>query len=237
MKMPDLKIITVTSLTDRHTISEWAKTRYRSRVFNKDETIPVRQGLLYLVNEGVVRLTGSSAPSVFQEQDEINDSGEIDSSSVNLTENEEISETFLGFVSCGQPFEVISDARFSLQAQAHVENTEIIWLYWQDMDIWPDLRRQVYDMLRYQHLRKLLWVSALGQRKTIDRLMSFFTLLIEEYGEPCEEGYYLPYPLTHAQIGNSIGSTRVTVTRLVGELRRQGKLKVMADNSLCLPAN
>nr|MDJ0575906.1 helix-turn-helix domain-containing protein [Xenococcaceae cyanobacterium MO_234.B1] len=61
------------------------------------------------------------------------------------------------------------------------------------------------------------------------------TLLIEEYGESCEEGYCLPYILTHAQIGSSIGSTRVTVTRLMGKLRRQGLIKIRDDNSICIP--
>ncbi|NLQ06947.1 winged helix-turn-helix domain-containing protein, partial [Cylindrospermopsis raciborskii LB2897] len=35
-------------------------------------------------------------------------------------------------------------------------------------------------------------------------------------------GYCLPFPLTHAQIGSAIGSTRVTVTRLMGKLRQRG---------------
>jgi CRP-like cAMP-binding protein len=80
-----------------------------------------------------------------------------------------------------------------------------------------------------------LWLSALGQRKTIERLMAFLTLLIKEYGEPCKEGCCLPYPLTHAQIGSTIGSTRVTVTRLMGKLRRRGAIVVREDNLICLP--
>ena len=47
------------------------------------------------------------------------------------------------------------------------------------------------------------------------------TLLIEEFGEPCTEGYFLPFPLTHAQIASAIGTTRVTVTRLMKELREE----------------
>lgn len=58
------------------------------------------------------------------------------------------------------------------------------------------------DAFRYQHQRKLLWLSALGQRRTIDRLLGFLTLLIEEYGEPAMSdtdpdvirGYCLPFP-------------------------------------------
>jgi CRP-like cAMP-binding protein len=90
-----------------------------------------------------------------------------------------------------------------------------------------------------------LWLSTLGQRRTIDRLFGFITLLIEEYGEyyvgpmGTEEfrGYCLPWPLTHSQIGSAIGSTRVTVTRLMGKLRQQGLIYTQGDNLICLPAD
>ena len=116
-------------------------------------------------------------------------------------------------------------------------------MYWHELDNWPHFRREVLDAFRYQHQRKLLWLSTLGQRRTIDRLFGFLTLLIEEYGQPwtsqdnleVTSGYYLPWPLTHTQIGSAIGSTRVTVTRLIGKLRQQGLVYIQNDNLICLP--
>jgi CRP-like cAMP-binding protein len=46
----------------------------------------------------------------------------------------------------------------------------------------------------------------------------------------------LPFPLTHAQIGSAIGSTRVTVTRLMGKLRQRGLIGIQGDNLIFLPA-
>jgi CRP-like cAMP-binding protein len=66
--------------------------------------------------------------------------------------------------------------------------------------------------------------------------LGFLTLLIEEFGEPCTNGYCLPFPLTHAQIGSAIGSTRVTVTRLMGKLRQRGLIGIQGDNLIFLPA-
>jgi CRP-like cAMP-binding protein len=154
-------------------------------------------------------------------------------------------EAFLGFVGLGQPFEIVAQSPFTLQAYAHVDQTSVVWMYWHDLDNWPHFRREVLDAFRHQHQRKLLWLSALGQRRTIDRLLGFLTLLVEEYGEPLvsEEdpevlrGYCLPFPLTHAQIGSAIGSTRVTVTRLMGKLRQRGLLLTQEDNLICLPAD
>ena len=203
-------------------ILDWAQEHYRCRTFSKDEKIPTRAGLLYLVQRGAVRLVGEAQVSA--------------NSTASRAPRINSEEAFLGFVGAGQPFEIVAQSPFILQGVAHVDQTAVIWLYWHDLDNWPHFRREVLDAFRYQHQRKLLWLSTLGQRRTIDRLLGFLTLLIEEFGEPCEEGYCLPWSLTHAQIGSAIGSTRVTVTRLMGKLRQRGLIRTYGDNLLCLPA-
>jgi CRP-like cAMP-binding protein len=205
-------------------ILDWAQEHYRCRTFTKDERIPARPGLLYLVQRGAVRLVGEAQVSATYTGT---------SSRVPRINSE---EAFLGFVGAGQPFEIVAQSPFTLQSFAHVDQTAVIWLYWHDLDNWPHFRREVLDAFRYQHQRKLLWLSTLGQRRTIDRLLGFLTLLIEEFGEPCDQGYYLPWSLTHAQIGSAIGSTRVTVTRLMGKLRQRSLIQSYEDNLLCLPA-
>lgn len=207
-------------------VLDWAQEHYRYRVFSKDEKIPARPGLLYLVQKGAVRLVGEAQVTA-------SSSGRASSSIPRINSE----EAFLGFVGAGQPFEIVAQSPFSLQSVAHVDQTAVIWMYWHDLDNWPHFRREVLDAFRYQHQRKLLWLSTLGQRRTIDRLLGFLTLLIEEFGEPCAEGYCLPWTLTHAQIGSAIGSTRVTVTRLMGKLRQRGLIRSYGDNLLCLPAD
>ncbi len=201
-------------------IIDWAQEHYRCRTFNKDEKIITRPGLLYLVQRGAVRLVGTAQAT---------------STASARAARMAPEEAFLGFVGAGQPFEVVAQSPFTLQSYAHVDQTSVVWMYWHDLENWPHFRREVLDAFRYQHQRKLLWLSTLGQRRTIDRLLGFLTLLIEEYGEPTEDGYCLPFPLTHAQIGSAIGSTRVTVTRLMGKLRQKGMIKTQGDNLLCLP--
>ncbi|PSO81452.1 MAG: replication/maintenance protein [Cyanobacteria bacterium QS_4_48_99] len=205
-------------------ILDWAQKHYRERTFSKDERVPARPGLLYLVERGAIRLVGTAQVSATQNHQ----------STPSLQPNSE--EAFLGFVGAGQPFEIVAQSPFTLQAYAHVDQTSVVWMYWQDLDNWPHFRREVLDSFRHQHQRKLIWLSTLGQRQTIDRLLGFITLLVEEYGEPSEHSYCLPFPLTHAQIGSAIGSTRVTVTRLMGKLRQQGLISVKGENMICLPA-
>lgn len=202
-------------------ILDWAQEHYRYRTFSKDERIPTRPGLLYLVQRGAIRLVSTAKiNTTFSEED---------------TDDLTPEDAFLGFVSAGQPFEIVSQSPFTLSAYSHIDQTAIIWLYWEDLENWSHFRREVLDAFRYQHQRKLLWLSTLGQRRTIDRLLGFLILLIEEFGEPCDTGYYLPFPLTHAQIGSAIGSTRVTVTRLMGKLRQRGLILTQDDNLICIP--
>ena len=211
------------------TIMDWAQTHYRDRVFRKDEQIPVRPQLIYLVNQGAVRLVSEAHTIQAIERPQ------IESERSDLDPAEDVERAFLGFISARKPFEVLSHPVFSIEAYAHVDYTQVAWLYWQDLEQWQDFRQEIYDAFRQQHQRKMLWLSALGQRRTIDRLTSFLTLLVEEYGREYEENEYcLPYTLTHAQIGSAIGSTRVTVTRLMGKLRRQGIISVKDDNSICV---
>ncbi|MCT7950717.1 Crp/Fnr family transcriptional regulator [Ancylothrix sp. C2] len=219
-------------------IVDWAQVHYRCRIFNKDERIPARPELLYLVQKGAVRLVGTS---------------QIKAVAVNKSQSPLVplvsDEAFLGFVGAGQPFEIVAQSPFSLQAYAHVDETSVIWMYWHDLENWPHFRREVLDAFRYQHQRQLLWLATLGQHRTIDRLLGLLTLLVEEYGEPCEwiqkgevqRGYCLPWSLTHSQIASAIGSTRVTVTRLMGQLRSMNLIRSQGDNSkgdnsICLPA-
>jgi Crp-like helix-turn-helix domain len=199
-------------------IIDWAQTHYRDRIFNKDEKIPTRPGLLYLVHRGAVRLVGSA----------------IASTSDNPEVSDAIENVFLGFVGAGQPLEIVAQSPFNLQVYAHVEDTTVIWMYWEELDNWPYLRREVLEIFRYQHQRKLLWLCIVGQKRTTDRLIGFLKLLIQEYGQASDRGYCLPYPLTHAQIASAIGATRVTITRLMGKLRQQGIISIQEENLICL---
>ncbi|MFM6191654.1 MAG: Crp/Fnr family transcriptional regulator [Planktothrix sp.] len=212
-------------------ITDWAQEHYRCRSFTKDERIPARPGLLYLVQRGGIRLVGSAQLEYPK------------SKSNSKPRHRNLDEAFLGFVGAGQPFELVAQSPFSLQAYSHADETTVLWMYWHDLDNWPHFRREVLDAFRYQHQRKLLWLSTLGQRRTIDRLLGFLTLLIEEYGEYYTsgngevgfKGYCLPWSLTHSQIGSAIGATRVTVTRLMGKLRQQGLIYTQDDNLICIP--
>lgn len=84
---------------------------------------------------------------------------------------------------------------------------------------------QLFFSKTSQRLRQtevLLAIS--GQAKAEYRLLQLFQLLKNEVGQPVAQGVRLSVRLTHEDLASACGSTRVTITRLLGKLQRQGKL-------------
>jgi CRP/FNR family transcriptional regulator, cyclic AMP receptor protein len=63
-------------------------------------------------------------------------------------------------------------------------------------------------------------------RSNRDRLIHFLLELAEKYGQRTPEGVLLGIKLSHQDLAGVIGSTRETVTVLLGELQREGRLSV-----------
>lgn len=81
----------------------------------------------------------------------------------------------------------------------------------------------------FPHLtRRLAQAEAMsamaGYRRVEDRLKHLLVLLGQEVGQVTETGIRLSVRLTHQQLANAIGTTRVTITRLLNILRQDGWL-------------
>jgi CRP-like cAMP-binding protein len=84
-----------------------------------------------------------------------------------------------------------------------------------------------------QQLRQSEALLAIASYKRVEeRLQGLLKLLAQEMGEPMEGGRRLSVRLTHQMLANGIGTTRVTVTRLLGELQGQGKVFLDGDRHL-----
>jgi CRP-like cAMP-binding protein len=62
------------------------------------------------------------------------------------------------------------------------------------------------------------------QGSVAERLMHLLDWLAQRFGQPTAEGQVIESFLTHHEISEIIGTTRVTVTRLLARLEAQGKL-------------
>ncbi len=93
-------------------------------------------------------------------------------------------------------------------------------------------------MLLTQSIYRLKQTEALlaitGLKRVEERLQHLLKLLKQELGQPIAEGSRLSVRLTHQNLANAIGTTRVTITRLLGEFQRQGCIGFDQDRHLII---
>jgi CRP/FNR family transcriptional regulator, global nitrogen regulator len=84
-------------------------------------------------------------------------------------------------------------------------------------------------LLRGLSLRILqteMMIETLAHRDMGSRLVSFLLILCRDFGVPTTEGIMIDLKLSHQAIAEAIGSTRVTVTRLLGDLRQDKMISI-----------
>jgi len=69
-------------------------------------------------------------------------------------------------------------------------------------------------------------IETLTHRDMSSRLVSFLLVLCRDFGVPSSEGITIDLRLSHQAIAEAIGSTRVTITRLLGDLRIEGLVAI-----------
>ena len=83
----------------------------------------------------------------------------------------------------------------------------------------PDLSMLMLRGLSSRILQTEMMIETLAHRDMGSRLVSFLLILCRDFGVPTNEGIRIDLKLSHQSIAEAIGSTRVTVTRLLGDLR------------------
>ncbi len=69
-------------------------------------------------------------------------------------------------------------------------------------------------------------IETLTHRDMSSRLVSFLLVLCRDFGVPDADGITIDLRLSHQAIAEAIGSTRVTITRLLGDLRNSGLVQI-----------
>ncbi|MEM9275722.1 MAG: global nitrogen regulator NtcA [Cyanobacteria bacterium P01_F01_bin.143] len=90
----------------------------------------------------------------------------------------------------------------------------------------PDLSMLMLRGLSSRILQTEMMIETLAHRDMASRLVSFLLILCRDFGVPTSEGIRIDLKLSHQAIAEAIGSTRVTVTRLLGDLRDQEMISI-----------
>ncbi|MBW4649400.1 MAG: Crp/Fnr family transcriptional regulator [Kastovskya adunca ATA6-11-RM4] len=103
-------------------------------------------------------------------------------------------------------------------------DVNLTWFSLAEIETSPRLAEIILPQLvrRMRQTEALLSIS--GQRRVEDRLQQLLLLMKKEIGQPVTEGTRLDIRLTHQNLANAIGTTRVTVTRLLSKLKNEGQI-------------
>lgn len=90
----------------------------------------------------------------------------------------------------------------------------------------PELPILMLRGLSSRILQTEMMIETLAHRDMGSRLVSFLLILCRDFGIPTSEGIRIDLKLSHQAIAEAIGSTRVTVTRLLGDLREEEMISI-----------
>lgn len=94
----------------------------------------------------------------------------------------------------------------------------------------PDVSQVVIELLsgRLRELGDVL--LNLASDDVTSRVIKLITRLGARYGKPYQKGVFLDIPLTHQEMADMIGTSRQTVTTVLGNLKKQGVLRTEQRN-------
>ncbi|KKI99322.1 global nitrogen regulator NtcA [Prochlorothrix hollandica] len=90
----------------------------------------------------------------------------------------------------------------------------------------PELAVVMLQGLSSRILQTEMMIETLAHRDMGSRLVSFLLILCRDFGVPTYDGITIDLKLSHQAIAEAIGSTRVTVTRLLGDLREDHMISI-----------
>ncbi|MBW4473149.1 MAG: Crp/Fnr family transcriptional regulator [Stenomitos rutilans HA7619-LM2] len=175
--------------------------------FQPGQSIPMSSQVVWVVCRGVVQLS-----TLYQSGD----------------------EALLGLAGPSMPFGLPLTLIYPYQATA-LSDVDLMGLTSAEIDQSPPLAQEIgrHTVRRLRQTEAMLAMA--GYRRVEDRLRQLLLLLQMEVGQPVAEGTRISVRLTHQHLASAIGTTRVTVTRLLGQLRSEGRLIVDASRHLILP--
>jgi CRP-like cAMP-binding protein len=142
-------------------------------------------------------------------------------------------EALLGLVTPSMPFGLPFTVIRPYQATA-MTDVDVMRLTMTEIDQSSTLTRGIFQHLSRRLRQTEAFLTMVGHRRVKDRLCELLTLLGREVGQPVDDGVRLGVRLTHQHLANAIGTTRVTVTRLLGQLREERWLVIDRNHYIVL---
>ncbi|MDJ0838148.1 MAG: Crp/Fnr family transcriptional regulator [Acidobacteriota bacterium] len=130
------------------------------------------------------------------------------------------SEVLIGFYGPGDVLVAHDAHSCHVEMTAHTSLT-VTYERWSEASRQPDF---------YAHLKERIcqmerWSSMQARPVLEERLMGLLQVIAGKFSQPDHDGVLLGIKITHEQLAGAVGATRTTVTRLLGNLRKAGRLQ------------
>lgn len=148
-----------------------------------------------------------------------------------LSSNSE--EILLGWAGASSFFGLWMSLLQVYQATA-LSSVYLRWYSVSEIEASPRLAQVVLPQMGQRMRQAEALLAIVGQRRVEDRLHRLLRLLKQEMGQPVTEGTRISARLTHQNIASAIGTTRVTVTRLLSKLQHKGWITLDCNHHIIL---
>jgi CRP-like cAMP-binding protein len=142
---------------------------------------------------------------------------------VQLSANYEDGEQVLfGWAATGAWFGTPGTDNLDYQAIA-LSPVHLRWLRLDEIESSMRLSQMLLPQLAKRMRQAELLLIVNGRRHTVERLRGLLSLLRQELGEPLpNDRTRINYKFTHQQLASAIGTTRVTVSRMMAQFQSKG---------------
>lgn len=109
----------------------------------------------------------------------------------------------------------------SIYQATALSDVELVSIHLTELSLNPIISHIILPKINQRLRQTESLLVILSKRKVEDRLHHLLQFLKQEIGEPSAEGTRLNIRFTHEDIASACGTTRVTITRLLGKLQQQ----------------
>ena len=186
--------------SSRNDFVEVLEQLYRERTltpYSAGRTVPLRLNEVLIICRGIVQL---------------------------FTIQQDGSETLLGLAGPSMPIGLpltVVDPYWATP----LTDVDVLPLSMTEIEASPMLMAGICRHLMLRLQQSEAWLSISGKRLVADRLRQLLLLIAQDFGQVETCGVRIPVRLTHHQLATAIGTTRVTVTRLLKDFKEEGWLQ------------
>lgn len=175
--------------------------------FSKGESIVLEPQTIWLVSQGIVKLS---------------------------TVTETGDEVLLGLAGKSMPFGSSMTSLPTYQAIALSEKVQLVSISLSEMATSLRLSQILLPQINQRLRQTEVFLAISGRRHVMERLEHFLLFLKQEMSEPLSQGSLLKVRLTHQDFADACCTTRVTITRLLGKLQKEGKITFDSKTQIIL---